>query len=265
VAGRPDEIAIRVEGLAARFGGHAVFEDVSFEVRRGEIFGILGPSGSGKSTLLKHMIGLYRPAEGRILIEGEDLVAAAGATRRRLLRRFGVMYQMGALFGSMTLLENVRLPLEELTELPAAARDLVALGKLHMVGLDGAAGARPAEISGGMRKRAAIARALALDPGIVFLDEPGAGLDPILSAELDETILTLRRVLGVTFVVVTHELASVFAVADRVILLEGRGGGIAAEGTPAELRERTEPAWVRSFFRREQVPAAGRGEEEADA
>lgn len=250
------DVAIRVEHLTARLGGRTIFEDVSFEVRRGEIFGILGPSGSGKSTLLKHMMGLYRPASGRVLIEGEDLGAATGEARRRLVRRFGVMYQMGALFGSMTLLENVRLPLEEFTDLPPEARDRVALGKLRMVGLEGSADARPAELSGGMRKRAAIARAMALDPAILFLDEPGAGLDPILSAELDETVLTLRRVLGITFVVVTHELESIHAVADRVILLDVRGRGIVAEGSPGELRERTEPAWVRRFFRRE-PPGAG--------
>jgi len=265
VPARSDEVVIRVEGLTARFGETTVFRDVSFEVRRGEVFGILGPSGSGKSTLLKHMIGLHTPAAGRVLLDGEDLLAASGESRQRLMRRFGVMYQMGALFGSMTLLENVRLPLEELTDLPPDARDLVALGKLHMVGLSQAADARPAEISGGMRKRAAIARAMALDPGILFLDEPGAGLDPMLSAELDETILTLRRVLGVTFVVVTHELESIFAVADRVILLEGKGGGIAAEGAPAALREQREPAWVRCFFRRERPPDEGPREQERDA
>lgn len=245
------EAIIRVEHLTARFGERTVFEDVSFEVRRGEVFGILGPSGSGKSTLLKHMIGLYRPAAGRVLIEGQDLAAASGEERRRLVRRFGVMYQMGALFGSMTLLENVRLPLEEFTDLPPEARDLVARGKLRMVDLEEAADARPDELSGGMRKRAAIARAMALDPAILFLDEPGSGLDPILSAELDETILSLRRILGVTFVVVTHELASTYAVADRVILLDAHGRGIAAQGDPRELRERAEPAWVRRFFRRE--------------
>jgi len=245
------EPIIRVEGLVAGYGDRTIFDGVSFEVARGEVFVILGGSGSGKSTLLKNVIGLYRPWQGRCWIDGGDIVAAEGEERRAILRRIGVMYQQGALFGSMTLLENVRLPMEELTELPDEAMDRIAASKLKIVGLEGFEGYVPAEISGGMRKRAAIARAMALDPGILFLDEPSAGLDPITSAELDDTILLLRDTLGITFVVVTHELASIYKIADRVIMLDKETKGIVATGSPEFLRDHCEIEWVRRFFRRE--------------
>jgi phospholipid/cholesterol/gamma-HCH transport system ATP-binding protein len=242
---------IRVENLEARYGGNLVFDDVSFEVGRGEVFVILGGSGCGKSTMLKHMIGLYTPYSGRIRIDGDDITASEGAERRAILRKIGVMYQMGALFGSMTLLENVRLPLEEFTDLPPDAMDWIAASKLRMVQLEGFEQYMPAEISGGMKKRAAIARAMALDPQILFLDEPSAGLDPITSAELDSTILKLRETLGVTFVVVTHELPSIYTIADRVIMLDKETKGIVASGPPEELRDHSENDWVRRFFLRE--------------
>jgi len=245
------EPIIRVEHLVAGYGDRTIFDDVSFEVRRGEVFVILGGSGSGKSTLLKNMIGLYRPWQGRVLIDGADIAAAEGDERRAILRRIGVMYQQGALFGSMTLLENVRLPMEELTELPAEAMDRIAASKLKLVQLEGFEDFLPAELSGGMRKRAAIARAMALDPAILFLDEPSAGLDPITSAELDDTILRLAGTLGITFVVVTHELASIYKIADRVVMLDMETKGIVATGSPEELRDRCEIEWVRRFFRRE--------------
>jgi len=245
------EPIIRVEGLVAGYGERPIFDGVSFEVLPGEVFVILGGSGSGKSTLLKNIIGLYRPWQGRVCIDGGDIVSADDDVRREILRRIGVMYQQGALFGSMTLLENVRLPMEELTALPGEAMDRIAASKLKLVGLEGFEGYLPAEISGGMRKRAAIARAMALDPAILFLDEPSAGLDPITSAELDDTILLLRDTLGITFVVVTHELASIYKIADRVIMLDKETKGIVATGSPEFLRDHCEIEWVRRFFRRE--------------
>ncbi|MBI2923444.1 MAG: ATP-binding cassette domain-containing protein [Planctomycetes bacterium] len=245
------EPVIRVENFTAAYDGAVVIDDVSFEVARGEIFAILGGSGCGKSTLLKHMIGLYPPAKGRILIEGDDIAAAQGAARLRILRKIGVMYQSGALFGSMTLLENVRLAMEEFTDWPEPQMTLVARMKLKLVGLEGFENHFPSEISGGMQKRAAIARAMALDPGILFLDEPSAGLDPVTSAGLDELIQRLSKGLGVTFVIVTHELPSIFAVADRVIMLDKRVKKIVATGRPADLRDHSTEPFVRQFFHRE--------------
>jgi phospholipid/cholesterol/gamma-HCH transport system ATP-binding protein len=247
----PPETIIRVENLTARYGPNLIFDSASFEVNRGEVFVILGGSGCGKSTMLKHMIGLYRAHSGHIWIEGDDIATAEGALRRKILSRIGVMYQQGALFGSMTLLENVKLPMEEFTDLPRDAMDLIGATKLRMVGLEGFEDYMPSEISGGMQKRAAIARAMALDPHILFLDEPSAGLDPITSAELDHTILKLSRNLGVTFVIVTHELPSIYSIADRVIMLDKRIKGISATGSPEELRDHSDDEWVRSFFRRE--------------
>src|SRR5262245_22080061 len=193
---------VRVENFAAAYDGNVVLERVNFEVYAGEVFAILGGSGCGKSTLLKHMIGLYKPAAGRILIDGEDIAAVSGAERMKILRKFGVLYQSGALFGSMTLLENVSLPLEEFTDLPPEAIRLIAMMRLQRVGLAHAADLMPAELSGGMQKRGAIARAMALDPQIMFMDELSAGLDPVTSADLDQLVLNLSSSLKITFVVV---------------------------------------------------------------
>jgi len=244
-------VAIDVRGVTVGYGDRVVQQNLDFQVRRGEVFVILGGSGSGKSSVLKVMIGLYEPVAGVIRIDGENLVEAEGENRQRLLRKFGVMYQSGALFGSLTVLENVRLPLDEFTELTREEKDLVAMAKLNQVDLLPAAGRMPSELSGGMQKRAAIARALALDPGILFLDEPSAGLDPITSAGLDATIRTLSRGLGITFVVVTHELQSIYAIADRCIMLDARTKTAIAEGVPADLRDHSKDPYVRQFFLRQ--------------
>ncbi|WP_424810548.1 ABC transporter ATP-binding protein [Roseococcus sp. YIM B11640] len=250
-ADRPKEPVIQVRGLAKRFGPRTLFRDVSFDVRRGEIFVILGGSGCGKSTLLKLLIGLLEPTAGQIDVLGEDWAKLQDKARRSLLQRIGVMWQSGALLGSFNLAENVEIPIEAHTALPPEARALISRAKLGLVGLRDAAGLLPAEISGGMLKRAGIARAMALDPEILFLDEPSAGLDPITSAGLDKLIVSLARETGTTFVVVTHELQSILAIGDRCIMLDKEAQGMIAEGDPRKLRDESEHPTVRAFFRRE--------------
>lgn len=244
---------IRVENLTVGYGDVVILKDISFDVRRGQVFAILGGSGCGKSTLLKNMIGLFEPISGRVLIDGGNILAARGKARRRILRKFGVSYQTGALFGSMTVHENIRLVLEEFTSLPREAMDVISSMKLNLVDLADAGGKMPAELSGGMVKRAAIARAMAMDPDILFLDEPSTGLDPITAAELDQLVVHLARNLGITFVIVTHDLASTFAVADEVVMLAD--GGIVAQGPPRELRQRNEDPWLSAFFNRRALSA----------
>lgn len=242
---------ISVRNLTCGYDDVVIVDEVTFDIRRGEVFIILGGSGCGKSTLLKNMIGLIEPMAGQVWYGDEELTAASGAARQAIIRKFGVMYQMGALFGSMSVLQNVMLPLEEFTDLPPDAIELIAKSKLAMVDMESAAFKMPAALSGGMKKRAAIARAMALDPGILFLDEPGAGLDPVSSAVLDQLILDLSKNLGITFVIVTHELESIYKIADRVIMLDKEVKSIVAEGDPRVLRDTSDNPSVRRFFLRQ--------------
>lgn len=246
----PAQAKISVRDLTMAYGSFVVMRDLNFDVAEKDIFVIMGGSGCGKSTLLRHLIGLQEPASGHVLFDGKNFTATAPDARENFIRRFGVMYQSGALWSSLTLAENIAMPLEEHTDLkPKAIRDLVAY-KLALVGLSGYEDYYPSQISGGMNKRAGIARAMALDPDILFLDEPGAGLDPLSSRRLDDLILRLRDGLGSTIVVVTHELASIFAIANQCIFLDNVTRTQGATGNPADLRDHSDNPAVRIFLRR---------------
>jgi phospholipid/cholesterol/gamma-HCH transport system ATP-binding protein len=255
VASPQNEPIIVVQGLTARFGSNTVFADVSFQVNRGEILVIAGESGCGKSTLLKIMIGLQRPASGRVLFQGADILAAGEEQLQHYRRNIGVLFQSSALFSSMTIRDNIALPLREFTDLNAAIIDLIVKMKLGMVNLAGYENHYPAELSGGMKKRAGIARAMALDPIVLFFDELSAGLDPVTAAELDDLIIKTNKALGTTMVIVTHELTSILKISDRIIMLDKKAGGIIAEGNPQDIKEKTTDPRVRSFFFR-QAPDA---------
>jgi phospholipid/cholesterol/gamma-HCH transport system ATP-binding protein len=241
---------IQVRDLVAKYGDDVILDRVSFDVYEGEIFAVLGGSGSGKSTLLKHLIGLVRPFTGQITIDGDDITACDENKLQAVLRKIGILYQSAALFGSMTLAENVALPILEYTNLsPASVNNLVRM-KLNLVHLNGYENHLPSEISGGMKKRAGLARALALNPKILFFDEPSAGLDPVTSAELDRLILNLNKNLKTTMVIVTHELQSIFAVAHRIVMLHKSSRGIIAAGDPNYLKEHSRNPFVKQFFNR---------------
>jgi len=260
-----NDYMIQVQDITTGYGHTVIHAGMSFTVRRGEIFVIVGGSGCGKSTLLRHLAGLQPVLAGTITIDGHLLQADDDRARTAIARRMGVLFQSGALFGSMTLAENIELVLEEYTDLPPKARDALARTKLAMVGLSGYENYLPAQISGGMKKRAGLARAMALDPPLLFFDEPSAGLDPVSSAELDHLIMQINASLGTTMVVVTHELASIFAIAQRVIMLEKGVRGIVAEGTPQALQADTARPSVSAFFNRARRATHGAASRKQDA
>ena len=238
---------LQVRGLTMGYGDRVVIRDLDFRVRRGEVYVVMGASGSGKTTLLRHLLGLQEPVAGEVRYGGEDFTRAPPEDRERLLRRAGVLFQGAALWTSMTLAENVALPLEQFTSLPPPAIRAVVRLKLSLVGLRGFEGYWPWELSGGMQKRAGLARAIALDPELLFIDEPSASLDPPTARRLDALLLRLRDALGTTAVIVTHDVATILGVGTRALFLDGEAQRAIAEGPPSELREHG-PAAVRAFF-----------------
>lgn len=244
-----DEI-IRAENVTVSYGKRTILQDVSFGIKRGEIFVIVGGSGCGKSTMLRQLIGLETPTSGNVFVEEDNFTSADEKLRRQIQRRFGVLFQASGLFASMTLAENMRLLLEKYTQLTPKRMNAIIEMKLEAVGLAGVENFYPSEISGGMKKRAALARAMVLDPDILFFDEPSSGLDPVTAASLDELIKQLNSVLHTTMVIVTHDLASVLDISDRIIMLDASVKGIIAEGTPEVLRNYTQNEKVFKFFNR---------------
>ncbi|MGC9977334.1 MAG: ATP-binding cassette domain-containing protein [Syntrophales bacterium] len=241
---------IEVENLTAGYGDTTILENISFRVCHGEIFMLLGGSGCGKSTLLKNLNGLLKPYSGRVIINGTDITTADEETMRQIQKTIGVLFQADALFGSMTLFENIALPLYEYTDLSPGMIDRIVKMKLALVNLPGHENHMPAELSGGMKKRAALARAMALDPLLLFFDEPWAGLDPVTAAELDILIRSINASMGTTMVIVTQELASIFALAQRVIMLDKSVRGIIAQGDPRELKEHSQDPRIVNYFNR---------------
>ena len=245
------EPAISLRNLRVSYGDREILHGIDFDVLPGETLVILGGSGSGKSTLLRTLVGLEKPSSGEIVIQGRDLATASAAELDEIRRKIGMSFQSGALFGSMTVGENVALPLREHTQLEDSTIEIILRLKLQQVGLEGFEYYAPSQLSGGMKKRAAVARALAMDPEILFFDEPSAGLDPIIAAGIDQLILELKRAFRMTIVVVTHELASAFVIADRMLLIDK--GNVVAFGTTEEMRASTHPR-VRQFLDRVAEP-----------
>ena len=245
---------VSVDAMTMAYGDFVVQRDLSFAIRRGSVFVVMGDSGSGKSTLLRHMIGLDRPAAGDVRYQGSPYWASSEAEQRDLRRKFGVLFQGSGLLSGLTLAENISLPLVQHLKVPREEARQVAVTKLELVGLGGFEDNYPSQVSGGMRNRAGMARALALDPDILFLDEPSAGLDPLSARRLDDLVLELRESLGTTFVVVTHELPSIFAIADDAIFLDGERHRMVAHGPPRTLAETTTDPKVKAFLQRGQYP-----------
>ncbi len=241
---------IQAIDLTVGYGDVVVLENINFSINKGEVFVIIGGSGCGKSTILKHLIGLYEPMKGDILIKGESIVKADWDEKRRLMKSFGVLYQSGALFSALTIAENIALPMEEYTNMKEKEIFQRVNEKLNLVGLQGAGPKMPSELSGGMKKRAALARAMALDPEILFFDEPSTSLDPVTAAMMDRLILDLRNRLGTTMVIVTHDLDSIFAISDRVMILDKVAKTIVARGKPYELRKSNHSPAVEEFLDR---------------
>ena len=242
---------IEVRNLEARYGDTPILKDVTFDVQQGEILAIIGGSGCGKTTLLRHLVGLLPPHSGQIVIDGYDITNGDEEAFDKALRKIGILFQGGALFGSMTIAENVALPIQEYTDLPPSAIAALVHMKLCSVDLGGYEDHLPSELSGGMIKRAALARALALNPEILFLDEPTAGLDPVISAEIEELVMRINHSIGTTMVIITHSLNIIFKVAHRIIMLDKSAKGVVAQGDPNELKERSPNPLVRQFFNRQ--------------
>ncbi|RIK56029.1 ABC transporter ATP-binding protein [candidate division KSB1 bacterium] len=243
----PEDIIISIRDLVTHYGNRPILQGINLDIRRGETMVILGRSGCGKSTLLRHLVGLALPTSGQIIIKGYDLAAMSEGETAPVLRKMGMLFQGAALFNSMTVGDNVALPLREHTRLEESTIKIMTRIKLELVGLAGFENFMTAQLSGGMKKRAGLARAIAMDPEILFCDEPSAGLDPVVAVGIDELILKLKRAFNMTTVVVTHELASVFKIADRIAMLHE--GQIVAMGTPEELRDNAHPI-VQQFFNR---------------
>lgn len=248
---RAQQTLIAVNGLEAKYGEDTILKDVNLEIFQGEILAIIGGSGCGKTTLLRHMVGLNPPASGQIAIDGNSITSGDGDAFESALQKIGILFQGGALFGSMTIAENVALPIQEYTTLPPMAVANLVRMKLCSVDLGGYENHLPSELSGGMIKRAALARALALNPQILFLDEPTAGLDPVISAEIEELILRLNHSMGTTMVIITHSLNIIFKVAHRIIMLDKSAKGVIAQGDPKTLKEKSPDPAVRRFFNRQ--------------